>query len=317
MTPDEVAHFKRQIMNQILQAKIRIYEFPDEGDLPATNGESRSSNGDKIKERVPFAVVGSNCLIEGEGGKKIRGRKYPWGIVDVSVFSRLKYCRNSRENAILIFVAFSRVFIYVCKFLKIPFVFQIENMDHCDFLPLRNTLIRTHLQDLKEVTNNVHYENFRCRKLAGVAGGSTEKIPNKVSFCFPMKTSFPPIGKDFSPLQNPLAQIEEEKKEHQNKMLKMEKEMEEVFERKVREKQQKLKDSEDDLERRHKESMDKLEQQKRELEARLAAFDQEKAAWEQINGVSVEELKRLSMESLDGKKKKSGGLSGVSFRMGR
>ena len=54
----------------------------------------------------------------------------------------------------------------------------------------------------------------------------------------------------------------------------MEKEMEEVFERKVREKQQKLKDSEDDLERRHKESMEKLEQQKRELQARMAAFDQ-------------------------------------------
>ena len=53
-------------------------------------------------------------------------------------------------------------------------------MEHCDFVPLRNMLIRTHLQDLKEVTNNVHYENFRCRKLAGVAGGSTEKIPNKV-----------------------------------------------------------------------------------------------------------------------------------------
>lgn len=98
----------------------------------------------------------------------------------------------------------------------------------------------------------------------------------------------------------------------------MEKEMEEVFERKVREKKQKLQDSEEDLERRHKESMDKLEQQKRELEARLAAFGQEKVAWEQINGISVEELKRLSMESLDGgKKKKSGGLSGVSFRMGR
>ena len=47
-------------------------------------------------------------------------------------------------------------------------------------------------------------------------------------------------------------------------------------------------------------------------------FFQEKAAWEQLNGVSVEELKRLSLESLDGaKKKKSGGLSGVSFRMGR
>jgi len=256
MTPEEVVHFKRQIMNQIVQAKIRIYEFPDEDVMG--NGETPSNKeieaNRKIKERVPFAVVGSNCLIDGADGKKIRGRKYPWGIVD------------------------------------------IENMEHCDFVPLRNMLIRTHLQDLKEVTNNVHYENFRCRKLAGVAGIATEKIPNK----------------------NPMAQIEEEKREHHNKMLKMEREMEEVFERKVKEKQRKLRDSETDLERRHKESMEKLEQQKRELEARISAFSQEKTAWEQINGVSVEELKRLSMESLDGKqKKKSGALSGVSFRMGR
>ena len=62
------------------------------------------------------------------------------------------------------------------------FLLQIESMDHCDFVPLRNMLIRTHLQDLKEVTNNVHYENYRCRKLAGVAGGSTDKIPNKVNY---------------------------------------------------------------------------------------------------------------------------------------
>ena len=59
--------------------------------------------------------------------------------------------------------------------------FQIENMEHCDFIPLRNMLVRTHLQDLKDVTNNVHYENYRCRKLAGVAGGSVDKIPNRVS----------------------------------------------------------------------------------------------------------------------------------------
>jgi septin family protein len=58
---------------------------------------------------------------------------------------------------------------------------QIENLDHSDFIPLRDMLIRTHLQDLKDVTNNVHYENYRCRKLAGVAGaGTMDKIPNKV-----------------------------------------------------------------------------------------------------------------------------------------
>ena len=73
-------------------------------------------------------------------------------------------------------------------------------------------------------------------------------------------------------LQNPLATIEEERREHQAKMAKMEKEMEEVFERKVREKKNKLADSEGDLEKRHRESKEKLEAQKRELEAQRAAF---------------------------------------------
>ena len=59
-------------------------------------------------------------------------------------------------------------------------------------------------------------------------------------------------------------------------MAKMEREMEEVFERKVREKRQKLADSQADLEKRHKESKDKLEAQKRELEAKMSAFEQEK-----------------------------------------
>lgn len=31
------------------------------------------------------------------------------------------------------------------------------------------------MQDLKDVTNNVHYENYRCRKLAGI-GGPENKI---------------------------------------------------------------------------------------------------------------------------------------------
>ena len=43
-------------------------------------------------------------------------------------------------------------------------------MEHCDFIPLRNMMIRTHMQDLKDVTNNVHYENYRCKKLAGIGG---------------------------------------------------------------------------------------------------------------------------------------------------
>jgi len=246
MTPEEVVHFKSVILSQISAAKIKIYEFPEVED-----GEDveRKENR-KLKERVPFAVVGSNMTIEAEGGKRVRGRRYPWGVVD------------------------------------------IENLDHCDFVPLRNMLIRTHLQDLRDVTNYIHYENFRCRKLAGVAG--TDKVPNK----------------------NPLFMMEEEQKEHVAKLNKMEREMEEVFERKVREKKQKLADNEKDLERRQNESTNRLEQLKGELEEKKSAFEQERNGWETVNNITIDELKRLSMESLDGKKKK-GGLSGVSFRMGK
>lgn len=47
--------------------------------------------------------------------------------------------------------------------------------------------------------------------------------------------------------RDPLAQFEIEKREHEQKMKKMEREMEEVFDMKVQEKLQKLKDIESDV----------------------------------------------------------------------
>lgn len=40
--------------------------------------------------------------------------------------------------------------------------FTVENSAHCDFVKLRNMLIRTHMQDLKDVTRETHYENYRA-----------------------------------------------------------------------------------------------------------------------------------------------------------
>nr|CAD7589320.1 unnamed protein product [Timema genevievae] len=152
----------------------------------------------------------------------------------------------------------------------------IENLEHCDFIALRNMLIRTHLQDLKDVTNNVHYENFRCRKLAGLGtDGKPARISNK----------------------NPLAQMEEEKRDHDAKMKKMETEMEQVFEMKVREKKQKLKDSEADLQRRHDQMRKSLSQQIAELEERQETFEKEKKQWEQLNNITLEEMRRRSLEA--------------------
>ncbi|CAG5872701.1 unnamed protein product [Menidia menidia] len=41
-------------------------------------------------------------------------------------------------------------------------VVEVENPAHSDFLLLRNMLVRTHMQDLKDVTRETHYENYRA-----------------------------------------------------------------------------------------------------------------------------------------------------------
>ena len=45
---------------------------------------------------------------------------------------------------------------------------EVDNPDHSDFVLLRNLLIRTHMQDLIETTNNVHYEHYRRQHLSNV-----------------------------------------------------------------------------------------------------------------------------------------------------
>merc|ERR1719383_5487 len=178
MTPDECQRFKKQIMKEIQEEKIQIYEFPECED------EEENRLNKKLKNRVPFAVVGSNTVME-SNGKKVRGRQYPWGVAEV------------------------------------------ENIDHCDFTVLRDMLIRTHMQDLKDVTNNVHYENYRSRKLAAVTYNGVDNNRAKGQLSTKLDTV---EG------MSPLAQMEEERREHVTKMKKMEMEMEQVFEMKVKEK---------------------------------------------------------------------------------
>jgi len=92
----------------------------------------------QLKEAVPFAVCGANTLIEVKG-RKVRGRQYPWGVVEV------------------------------------------ENPEHCDFIKLRTMLI-THMQDLQEVTQDVHYENYRSERLAkGVASQRKASASNSAA----------------------------------------------------------------------------------------------------------------------------------------
>ncbi|XP_026320106.1 septin-7 isoform X2 [Hyposmocoma kahamanoa] len=252
MTPEECKDFKEQIMKEITQHKIKIYDFPE-----STGEEGDGAEATRVlRRRVPFAVVGANTIIE-QDGRRIRGRKYPWGIAEV------------------------------------------ENLEHCDFIALRNMVIRTHLQDLKDVTSSVHYENYRCRKLSGLThDGKPHRINSN---------------------KNPLAQMEEEKREHDLKMKNMESEMEKVFEMKVREKRAKLKESETELARRHEATRRALEAQARELEERQRALDAERTAWERDTGLSLDDLRRRSLEAnsketVDGKDKKDKKKKDWSFK---
>jgi len=44
-------------------------------------------------------------------------------------------------------------------------VIEIENREHCEFADLRDMLVRTHTVHLVEITDDMHYENFRQERL--------------------------------------------------------------------------------------------------------------------------------------------------------
>ncbi|KAJ4930588.1 hypothetical protein JOQ06_024897 [Pogonophryne albipinna] len=219
LTPEECQQFKKQIMREILEHKIKIYEFPE------TDDEEENKLVKKIK--LPLAVVGSNTIIE-VNSKRVRGRQYPWGVAEV------------------------------------------ENSDHCDFTILRDMLIRTHMQDLKDVTNNVHYENYRSRKLAAVTYNGPD---NNRAAKGPLSTKHDTVEG-----MSPLAQMEEERRDH------------------------KLKDSEAELQRRHEQMKKNLEAQHRELEDKRRVFEDERSNWEANQ--RLEQQKMEASRTLEKNKKK-------------
>ncbi|MBN3309583.1 SEPT4 protein, partial [Amia calva] len=62
-------------------------------------------------------------------------------------------------------------------------VVEIDNPTHCDFVKLRNMLIQTHMQDLKDVTQEVHYENYRAQCIQSLTriGAKERSSRNKIS----------------------------------------------------------------------------------------------------------------------------------------
>ncbi|KAL7788978.1 septin [Trichoderma ceciliae] len=199
LTDEEIASFKARILADIKYHGIQIFEGPryelDDEETIAENNE--------IMSKVPFAVVGATNEIKTADGRKVRGREYPWGIIEV------------------------------------------DNEEHCDFVKLRQMLIRTHMEELKEHTNNILYENYRTDKLLAMGVSQDPSVFKEV---------------------NPAVKQEEERALHEQKLTKMEAEMKMVFQQKVAEKESKLKQSEEELYARHREMKEQLDRQRLELD---------------------------------------------------
>ncbi|KJR82483.1 septin CDC3 [Sporothrix schenckii 1099-18] len=206
LTDEEITAFKRRILADIQYHKVQIFEGPryelDDEETIAENNE--------ILSKVPFAVVGATNEITNADGRKVRGRRYPWGVIEV------------------------------------------DNEEHCDFVKLRQMLIRTHMEELKENTNNILYENYRTDKLLQMGVSQDPSVFKEV---------------------NPAVKQEEERALHDQKLAKMEAEMKLVFQQKVSEKESKLKQSEEELYARHREMKDQLERQRQELEEKKSRLE--------------------------------------------
>ncbi|KAI6328963.1 hypothetical protein MCOR03_004631 [Pyricularia oryzae] len=206
LTDEEIFAFKQRILADIKHHKVQIFEGPryelDDEETIAENNE--------IMSKVPFAVVGATNEITNADGRKVRGRRYPWGVIEV------------------------------------------DNEEHCDFVKLRQMLIRTHMEELKEHTNNILYENYRTDKLIQMGVSQDPSVFKEV---------------------NPAVKQEEERTLHEQKLAKMEAEMKLVFQQKVAEKESKLKQSEEELYTRHREMKEQLDRQRAELEEKKARVE--------------------------------------------
>lgn len=78
LSPAELDTFKSRIRDVIEAQDINIYTPPLDIDDPASAEHSK-----QLIESMPFAVIGSEDEVEVSPGNFVRGRKYPWGVVEV------------------------------------------------------------------------------------------------------------------------------------------------------------------------------------------------------------------------------------------
>ncbi|XP_066475036.1 septin-10 isoform X1 [Tiliqua scincoides] len=170
-------------------------------------------------------------------------------------------------------------------------IVQVENENHCDFVKLREMLICTNMEDLREQTHMRHYELYRRCKL------------EEMGF------------RDTGPENKPVSLQETyEVKRHEflGELQRKEEEMRQMFVQRVKEKEALLKEAERELQvkfehlkRLHLEERMKVEEKRKLLEDEIIAFNKRKAASDILQGKPYSATPTVSLKK-DKDRKNSG-----------
>ena len=124
------------MLADIAHHQIQIFEAP----TYENEDEEALAEAKEIASKIPFAVVGSDRIVKTPDGREVRGRAYPWGVVEV------------------------------------------DHEDHCDFVKLRQMLIRTYMEELREQTNSVLYEHYRSEKLLAMGVAQDSSVFKEIKY---------------------------------------------------------------------------------------------------------------------------------------
>ncbi|GMM38355.1 septin [Saccharomycopsis crataegensis] len=141
-TKEELADFKRNILYDIEKFNVPVFQFTYDDDEEAIPEEDEMSDEEEniLSENKYLQSIQPFAIISSEDEIEIDGK---------SIKGR-----------------------------QYPWGFiDIHNPEYSDFKLLKNVLLSTHLQDLKDLTHDYLYENYRTEKLRAVNGINDETTP--------------------------------------------------------------------------------------------------------------------------------------------
>lgn len=176
LTEEELHLNKRLVCKDLKDNSIDIYDFGDERLFDAISSDSCISDGNtneynsekqevsqgytsntKIADILPFSTICSNEFLSDE----------------MNTLSTVSHVRKYAWGSII-----------------------VEDPGSSDFIFLKNIILGSHLQDLKDTTHNILYENYRTKKLTQSLKEENRQVEGKYSEISSLKKLMESLGQD-------------------------------------------------------------------------------------------------------------------------